>query len=157
MTRVEVPDAHDRGYVALAGTPPNESETYLGQPREEDIRVGERNPRDVQVRQDDDGTRYVGVKQQYADKVQSFFADEYGVEYEDGHIVGMQTDTTPDETPTSTTDRPAEPGETADAHWNAVVAAIESGAYDDSLDMVADSDDRESVQTAIAERREVLS
>ena len=152
MVRIEVPDAHERGVVVLAGTPPNANETRLGAPREEDVRVSERYPRDAQVRRDEDGTRYVGIKADHADAVQEFFTDTYGVTYNDGEIVATETATdTTEETPAR--DWPAEPGETQDAHWNAVVAAIQSGAYDDHLDTVADTDDRQSVQDAIDERR----
>ena len=152
MVRIEVPDAHDRGVVVLAGTPPNANETRLGAPREEDVRVAERYPRDVQVRRDDDGTRYVGIKADHADAVLEFFADTYGVTYNgDGEIAS--TETTTDTDSTESPDRPAPPGETQDAHWNAVVAAIQSGAYDGHLDTVADTDDRQSVQDAIDERR----
>ena len=155
MVRIEVPDAHDREVVALAGTPPNADETRIGAPREEDVRVSDRYPRDVQVRRDDDGTRYVGVSERHAEAVREFFVDTYGVTYDDGAIVETSTeDTDTTESAVTNTDRPAPPGETQDAHWNAVVAAIESGAYDDALDTVADTDDRQSVQDAIDNRRE---
>jgi hypothetical protein len=163
MTRIEVPEEHERGHIAFAGTEPNENETRVGAPRVADIRGSDRHPSDVAVRRDDDGTPYVGVPERYGEKVMDFFADEYGVKYnDDGEITGQATDepepSEPEgesETP-DTSDRPAEPDATADAHWNAVVAAIESGAYDDSLGTVEDNDDRESVQNAISDRREVL-
>lgn len=171
MVRIEVPDEHNRGHIAIAGTPPNESETRLGAPRVEDIRVSDRYPRDVQIRRDDDGQRYVGVKAEYAEKVRQFFADEYGVAYDDdGLITGDTTDepdpNEPDTTPdgesepnddADATDRPAPPDDTGEAHWNAVVTAIKSGAYDDSLGAIEDNDDRQSVQNAVGERREVLN
>ena len=164
MVDIEVPAAHDRGHVALAGTPPNESESYLGRPRVEDIRVPDRNPRDLTVRTREDGTRIVGVREQYAERVRAFFAEEYGVEYNgDGEITGHVTpdDTsTPDDVTsddTSGDNQPAPADNTSDAHWNAVVSAIEAGAYDDALGTVEANDDRQSVQQAIGERREVLS
>jgi hypothetical protein len=161
--RIQVPDAHQREYVALAGTPPNANETRLGAPREEDVRVSERYPRNIQVRRTDDGQRYVGVNNNHAEKVLQFFEDEYGVVYDDGEIVGLQNDEPEATEPQSESkgkstpaERPAEPENTADAHWNAVKTAIESGAYDDSLDTVAENDDRQSIQTAIEDRKEVL-
>lgn len=157
--RIQVPDAHEREYVALAGTPPNADETRIGSPREEDVRVSERYPRNIQVRRNQDGQRYVGVNNNHAEKVLQFFEEEYGVVYEDGEIVGLQDDepeATEPQSESETTERPAEPDETADAHWNAVKTAIESGAYDDSLDTVVENDDRQSIQTAIEDRQEVL-
>lgn len=162
MVDIEVPADHDRGHVALAGTPPNENESYLGRPRVEDIRVPDRNPRDLTVRTREDGTRVVGVREQYADRVREFFAEEYGVAYsDDNKITGRVTsDTTSggnSATPDTTSgeNQPAPAGDTSDAHWNAVVSAIEAGAYDDELDVVEANDDRQSVQQAIGERQEV--
>lgn len=197
--QVEVPDSHERGHVALAGTPPNANETRIGPPRNEDVRVSERYPRDVAVRQRDDGTRYVGVKADHADAIMAFFAEEYGVTYDDdgtitgtgaGDTAGGQQDGGSDtgvvqeaagsDTPDApadgdgdgsdtdadaagdtdepgTDDRPTAPADTQEAHWNAVVSAIEAGAYDDALDVVADNDSRDSVQGAVAERQEVLN
>lgn len=43
------------------------------------------------------------------------------------------------------------------AHWRTVVSEVEAGEYDGSLDELADSDDRSSVQDAIEARREELS
>lgn len=167
MVRIEVPDDHDRGHIALAGTPPNASETRLGAPREEDIRVSDRYPRDVQIRRDEDGQRYVGVKAKYAGKIREFFAEKYSVAYDDDGLITGDTTDEPDPAETAegesetndeseATDRPAPPDETETAHWNAVVTAIKSGAYDDSLGTLEDNDDRQSVQNAISERREVL-
>jgi hypothetical protein len=178
---VEVPDGHTRGHVALAGTPPNADETRIGPPREEDVRVSERYPRDVAVREREDGTRYVGVKQQYADAVMAWFAETYGVTYDDSGAIVRDTDPSPDaDTDTSadtdaetdgtdtdasadtdqgptTDDRPTAPDNTQDAHWNAVVSAIEAGAYDDALGTVEDNDSRQSVHEAVADRQEVLN
>jgi hypothetical protein len=200
---VEVPDGHTRGHVALAGTPPNAEETRIGPPREEDVRVSERYPRDVAVREREDGTRYVGVKQQYADAVMAWFAETYGVTYDDSGAIVRDTpddtattgdttdadpspdvdadtndtdDTTDTDTDTdaetdgtdtdasadtdqgpTTDDRPTAPENTQDAHWNAVVSAIEAGAYDDALGTVEDNDSRQSVHEAVADRQEVLN
>jgi len=44
----------------------------------------------------------------------------------------------------------------ADEHWQTVVSEVESGEVDDLLDDLEAVDDRDSVQQAIADRRETL-
>lgn len=41
-----------------------------------------------------------------------------------------------------------------ETHWRTVVNAIEAGVFDGELDALEDADGRDSVQEAIAERRE---
>jgi hypothetical protein len=47
--------------------------------------------------------------------------------------------------------------ELTDEHWATVTAGISGGELDDLLDEIEEADDRNSVQTAIEERRQELS
>lgn len=46
--------------------------------------------------------------------------------------------------------------ELTDEHWRTVVNAVEDGEADDRLDALEEADDRDSVQSAIDERRDEL-
>lgn len=160
--KIRVPDGFDEAEVRLAGVEPNENERRLGPPRNEHVRVDVRDPRDAQVREDDEG-RYVGVRQDYVGPIAVYFAENYDVTIADvdtAGVVDRDELATPDTdadggSETADTDGPLpDADDTADAHWRTVTGAIENGHYDGSLDTVAENDDRDSVQEAITARRE---
>lgn len=87
--------------------------------------------------------------------------DSHGDETDESGASGDSSDDTADGSDGDAED--AEPAGTFDAaavsdeHWNSVVTAIEAGKYDDHLDALGEADDRDSVQNAIAERRDELN
>jgi len=148
MVRVDVPPDFSDKAVRFAGTPPNDDAQRLGAPRNEHIRVSDRNARDAVVREDSDG-RYVAVPDYYAEKVREYFADEFGAEFD--------TDGGDETADTSDVDGPLpDADDTESAHWRTVTGAIGEGHYDDDLATVAENDGRESVQKAVVERRDEL-
>lgn len=140
MTRVSVPDDYDARDVPLPESGPIENlRNYTG--------------RVAQVREDSDG-RYVGVPSHRADAVRAFLGTDEG----DTSDSETADDSDGDTESSEDTDRrglPA-PEDTADTHWQTVTGAIEEGAYDDVLDVVAEHESRESVLKAVAERRDEL-
>lgn len=147
MPRVRVPDEFDKGVVELAGTEPNENEMRVGAPREADVRVSDRYPRNAVVREDEDG-RYVGVPERHAGPVRQFFADEYDASYSGEDDDSGEDAPEVDDSPLPDAD------DTESGHWRTVTGAIAEGQYDGALDTVAENDERDSVQQAVSQRQE---
>lgn len=147
MPRVPVPDDYPSGSILVAGT---EDYHYP----DADVQVDAPTARTLQIREDDDG-RYCGPPEQFADAV----ADYLGVESPLADGGAGDSDDNPEGSGGETPDADGEypPAEkTVGAHWNQIVAAVNDGVYDDALETVAENDDRDSVQNAIADRRAEL-
>ena len=66
MPRIPVPDDYERGFVSVAGR----KDFSYGQADVNTDAVA--HARDLSVREDDDGTRYLGCSDHYADEVAEF-------------------------------------------------------------------------------------
>lgn len=138
MVKIRVPDGHDEEYVALQGTAPRESAMRMGAPRDAHVRIEDGEDHTIQIRRDEDG-RYIGAREQHADAIRAYFAEEYGVEYD-------------------TDDDESDPvAEVQAAHWNAAKTDILDGEYDGALDALADADLSDTKAEAVEERRAALA
>ena len=91
MVRIEVPDDFDSGYISVAGR----KDFSYGTADVNTDAVA--HARDLSIREDDDGTRYLGCSDHYADEVAEFLGVEPPVQDDED----AEPETVTDEVPTA--------------------------------------------------------